>query len=221
MRYIFIEFAYIHVIVKVEPTVRKHFRFRSAFRVSKRFIALRISIQGEEPRTIRFFSDYVLVYEESEQTKLQEGRKGRRVEEWRDFFLQNLAKAGLVFETVSVLYIDIFPRMLSRSSSQRNDSLESPHASALNAFNVATADSGASNRRSEESPSKTRRQTAISNLHYSNSQETVVVTSETKQLHFVKLSAPWDVLVDYAEALCFRAPLQLHTNKKVSTPILS
>ncbi|XP_003740347.1 anoctamin-7 [Galendromus occidentalis] len=87
--------------------------------------------------------DYVLVYEESEQTKLQEGRKYRRVEEWREFFLQNLAKAGLVFET-----------------------------------------------------------------------ETVVVTSETKQLQFVKLSAPWGVLVDYAEALCFRAPLQLHSNKK-------
>lgn len=54
---------------------------------------------------VLFLADYVLVYEESEQTKLQEGRKNRRVEEWRDFFLQNLAKAGLVSETVSILFI--------------------------------------------------------------------------------------------------------------------
>uniref|UniRef100_K7G2D4 Anoctamin n=1 Tax=Pelodiscus sinensis TaxID=13735 RepID=K7G2D4_PELSI len=32
--------------------------------------------------------------------------------------------------------------------------------------------------------------------------------SERKSIHYLKLSAPWDVLVYYAEELCLRAPLQ-------------
>ncbi|XP_039360005.1 anoctamin-7-like [Mauremys reevesii] len=32
--------------------------------------------------------------------------------------------------------------------------------------------------------------------------------SERKTIHYLKLSAPWDVLVFYAEELCLRAPLQ-------------
>ncbi|XP_022668609.1 anoctamin-7-like isoform X3 [Varroa destructor] len=42
-------------------------------------------------------------------------------------------------------------------------------------------------------------------------EEVVEVLGERKKLHFIKLSAPWEVLVDYAEALCFRAPLQIDT----------
>lgn len=41
-------------------------------------------------------------------------------------------------------------------------------------------------------------------------QEIVEVSGERKRIHFIKLSAPWEVLIDYAEALCFRAPLQEH-----------
>lgn len=33
--------------------------------------------------------------------------------------------------------------------------------------------------------------------------------NEKKTIHFLKLSAPWDVLVCYAEELCVRAPLQV------------
>lgn len=33
--------------------------------------------------------------------------------------------------------------------------------------------------------------------------------NEKKTLHFLKVSAPWDVLVYYAEELCLRAPLQV------------
>ncbi|XP_074831712.1 anoctamin-7-like isoform X4 [Carettochelys insculpta] len=36
--------------------------------------------------------------------------------------------------------------------------------------------------------------------------------SERKTIHYVKLSAPWDVLVSYAEELCMRAPLQAQPN---------
>lgn len=50
-------------------------------------------------------------------------------------------------------------------------------------------------------------------------QEVVEVVGERKKLHFIKLSAPWDVLVDYAELLCFRAPLQMHSHsQKVRAP---
>ncbi|OQR72024.1 anoctamin-7-like, partial [Tropilaelaps mercedesae] len=45
-------------------------------------------------------------------------------------------------------------------------------------------------------------------------EEVVDMIGERKKIHFVKLSAPWDVLVDYAEALCFRAPLQTHAQSK-------
>ncbi|KAH1175750.1 hypothetical protein KIL84_022275 [Mauremys mutica] len=34
--------------------------------------------------------------------------------------------------------------------------------------------------------------------------------SERKTIHYLKLSAPWDVLVFYAEELCLRAPLQVY-----------
>lgn len=33
--------------------------------------------------------------------------------------------------------------------------------------------------------------------------------NEKKTIHFLKVSAPWDVLVYYAEELCLRAPLQV------------
>ncbi|XP_039359993.1 anoctamin-7-like [Mauremys reevesii] len=36
--------------------------------------------------------------------------------------------------------------------------------------------------------------------------------SERKTIHYLKLSAPWDVLVFYAEELCLRAPLQAQPN---------
>ncbi|XP_044277100.1 anoctamin-7-like [Varanus komodoensis] len=36
--------------------------------------------------------------------------------------------------------------------------------------------------------------------------------SEHKSIHYLKLSAPWEVLVYYAEELCMRAPLQAHPN---------
>uniref|UniRef100_A0A8D0B957 Anoctamin n=1 Tax=Salvator merianae TaxID=96440 RepID=A0A8D0B957_SALMN len=36
--------------------------------------------------------------------------------------------------------------------------------------------------------------------------------SERKSIHYLKLSAPWEVLVYYAEELCMRAPLQAHPN---------
>uniref|UniRef100_A0A8C3SPD3 Anoctamin n=1 Tax=Chelydra serpentina TaxID=8475 RepID=A0A8C3SPD3_CHESE len=36
--------------------------------------------------------------------------------------------------------------------------------------------------------------------------------SERKTIHYLKLSAPWDVLVYYAEELCMRAPLQAQPN---------
>ncbi|XP_061424139.1 anoctamin-7 isoform X1 [Lethenteron reissneri] len=38
--------------------------------------------------------------------------------------------------------------------------------------------------------------------------EEEVTVSERKNIHYMKLSAPWDVLVYYAEELCMRAPLQ-------------
>ncbi|KAM9299553.1 anoctamin-7-like [Gastrophryne carolinensis] len=36
--------------------------------------------------------------------------------------------------------------------------------------------------------------------------------SERRSIHYLKLSAPWDVLVYYAEELCMRAPLQAQPN---------
>lgn len=33
--------------------------------------------------------------------------------------------------------------------------------------------------------------------------------NEKKTIHFLKISAPWEVLVCYAEELCLRAPLQV------------
>ncbi|XP_055953568.1 anoctamin-7-like [Argiope bruennichi] len=42
--------------------------------------------------------------------------------------------------------------------------------------------------------------------------EEETVESETNVIHFIKLSAPWPVLVHYAEQLCMRAPLQAHPN---------
>lgn len=35
--------------------------------------------------------------------------------------------------------------------------------------------------------------------------------NERKTIHFLKISAPWEVLVCYAEELCLRAPLQVRT----------
>ncbi|KAM4651231.1 anoctamin-7-like [Discoglossus pictus] len=41
--------------------------------------------------------------------------------------------------------------------------------------------------------------------------------SERRSLHYLKLSAPWDVLVYYAEELCMRAPLQAQPNPDTNT----
>ncbi|XP_056129339.1 anoctamin-7 [Lampris incognitus] len=41
--------------------------------------------------------------------------------------------------------------------------------------------------------------------------------NEKKTIHFLKLSAPWDVLVYYAEELCLRAPLQAQPNPDFNT----
>ncbi|XP_072305572.1 anoctamin-7 [Eucyclogobius newberryi] len=41
--------------------------------------------------------------------------------------------------------------------------------------------------------------------------------SEKKTVHFLKLSAPWDVLVYYAEELCQRAPLQAQPHLDLNT----
>ncbi|CAJ0968128.1 unnamed protein product, partial [Ranitomeya imitator] len=41
--------------------------------------------------------------------------------------------------------------------------------------------------------------------------------SERRSLHYLKLSAPWDVLVYYAEELCMRAPLQAQPNPDNNT----
>uniref|UniRef100_A0A8C4EQ98 Anoctamin n=1 Tax=Dicentrarchus labrax TaxID=13489 RepID=A0A8C4EQ98_DICLA len=41
--------------------------------------------------------------------------------------------------------------------------------------------------------------------------------NEKKTIHFLKLSAPWDVLVFYAEELCVRAPLQAQPNLDLNT----
>uniref|UniRef100_A0A8C6TE89 Anoctamin n=1 Tax=Neogobius melanostomus TaxID=47308 RepID=A0A8C6TE89_9GOBI len=46
-------------------------------------------------------------------------------------------------------------------------------------------------------------------------------SSEKKTVHFLKLSAPWDVLVYYAEELCQRAPLQSHLDLNTSARVLS
>ncbi|XP_053704576.1 anoctamin-7 [Synchiropus splendidus] len=41
--------------------------------------------------------------------------------------------------------------------------------------------------------------------------------NEKKTIHFLKLSAPWSVLVYYAEELCLRAPLQAQPNLDLNT----
>uniref|UniRef100_I3JH94 Anoctamin n=1 Tax=Oreochromis niloticus TaxID=8128 RepID=I3JH94_ORENI len=47
--------------------------------------------------------------------------------------------------------------------------------------------------------------------------------NEKKTIHFLKISAPWDVLVCYAEELCLRAPLQAqqHLDLNTSARVLS
>uniref|UniRef100_A0AAQ5YTP4 Anoctamin n=1 Tax=Amphiprion ocellaris TaxID=80972 RepID=A0AAQ5YTP4_AMPOC len=47
--------------------------------------------------------------------------------------------------------------------------------------------------------------------------------NEKKTIHFLKISAPWDVLVCYAEELCLRAPLQAqpHLDLNTSSRVLS
>ncbi|XP_029013262.1 anoctamin-7 isoform X2 [Betta splendens] len=42
-------------------------------------------------------------------------------------------------------------------------------------------------------------------------------SNEKKTIHFLKLSAPWDVLVYYAEELCLRAPLQAQPHLELNT----
>ncbi|XP_043917785.1 anoctamin-7-like isoform X2 [Protopterus annectens] len=65
---------------------------------------------------------------------------------------------------------------------------------------------------------KTWREKFVKNLQTAGllmeKEETV---SERKTIHYLKLSAPWDVLVYYAEELCMRAPLQAHPNPDMNT----
>ncbi|XP_023213768.1 anoctamin-7-like isoform X2 [Centruroides sculpturatus] len=57
------------------------------------------------------------------------------------------------------------------------------------------------------------RQKFMSNLRKAGlDMEEEVVDGDRKIVHFIKLSAPWQVLVYYAEILCMRAPLQAHPN---------
>lgn len=57
------------------------------------------------------------------------------------------------------------------------------------------------------------RQKFMSNLRRAGlDMEEEVVDGDRKIVHFIKLSAPWQVLVCYAEILCMRAPLQAHPN---------
>ncbi|XP_040049243.2 anoctamin-7 isoform X2 [Gasterosteus aculeatus] len=44
--------------------------------------------------------------------------------------------------------------------------------------------------------------------------------NEKKTIHFLKLSAPWEVLLYYAEELCLRAPLQAQANLDLNTSAL-
>ncbi|XP_061591032.1 anoctamin-7 [Cololabis saira] len=44
--------------------------------------------------------------------------------------------------------------------------------------------------------------------------------NEKKTIHFLKISAPWDVLVYYAEELCLRAPLQAQQHLDLNTSAL-
>ncbi|XP_064459416.1 anoctamin-7-like isoform X1 [Ornithodoros turicata] len=61
------------------------------------------------------------------------------------------------------------------------------------------------------------RQTFMANLRKAGlDMEEEVVEGERKTVHFIKLSAPWAVLVQYAEELCVRAPLQAHPNPSVN-----
>uniref|UniRef100_A0A8D3CA41 Anoctamin n=1 Tax=Scophthalmus maximus TaxID=52904 RepID=A0A8D3CA41_SCOMX len=43
------------------------------------------------------------------------------------------------------------------------------------------------------------------------------MANEKRTIHFLKLSAPWDVLVCFAEELCLRAPLQAQPNLDLDT----
>uniref|UniRef100_A0A8C9RA63 Anoctamin n=1 Tax=Scleropages formosus TaxID=113540 RepID=A0A8C9RA63_SCLFO len=47
--------------------------------------------------------------------------------------------------------------------------------------------------------------------------EKAKTVSEKKTIHYLKLSAPWDLLVYYAEELCLRAPLQAQPNPNLNT----
>lgn len=61
------------------------------------------------------------------------------------------------------------------------------------------------------------RQTFMANLRKAGlDMEEELVEGEHKAIHFIKLSAPWPVLVRYAEELCLRAPLQAHPNPSVN-----
>ncbi|XP_072334386.1 anoctamin-7 isoform X2 [Scyliorhinus torazame] len=53
----------------------------------------------------------------------------------------------------------------------------------------------------------------VKNLHNAGLlMEKDITASEKKSIHYLKLSAPWDVLVYYAEELSMRAPLQAQPN---------
>ncbi|XP_023234951.1 anoctamin-7-like isoform X2 [Centruroides sculpturatus] len=51
-----------------------------------------------------------------------------------------------------------------------------------------------------------------SNLRNSGLEMEEEVMEGEKNIHFIKLSTPWHLLIDYAEELCFRAPLQVNPN---------
>ena len=52
-----------------------------------------------------------------------------------------------------------------------------------------------------------------SGVPYCNSHHQEETANEKKTINFLKLSAPWEVLVFHAEEMCIRAPLQVRFGK--------
>ena len=55
--------------------------------------------------------------------------------------------------------------------------------------------------------------TLSSGVPYCNSHHQEETANEKKTINFLKLSAPWEVLVYHAEEMCIRAPLQVRFGK--------
>uniref|UniRef100_A0AAY4BCP9 Anoctamin n=1 Tax=Denticeps clupeoides TaxID=299321 RepID=A0AAY4BCP9_9TELE len=61
------------------------------------------------------------------------------------------------------------------------------------------------------------REKFIHNLESAGLQMEKEAASAKKTIHYLKLSAPWDMMVYYAEELCLRAPLQAQPNPDFNT----